>query len=90
MDGVRDSAVELKGLIVELRSTLDSGEIEKTMDGVSGRAQGTVDHATARLEDVVDYAAWRGLMLAFGIAVIALAYRFTANRFLPKPAPKKS
>ena len=90
VDGARDTAVELKGLLSELRTTLASGDIEQVMDGVDGTARGTVDHATARMEDVVDYAAWRGLMLAFGIAVIALAYRFTANRFLPKPAPKES
>lgn len=83
-DGLRDSAVELKGLLSEFRSTLQSGEIEHAVDEVDDTARGTVDHATARMEDVVDHAMWRGLLLAVGIAVIAFGYRFAANRILPK------
>jgi hypothetical protein len=69
-------SAQLHATLAELKGILEG----KAMDQLNANARGTLDHTADRLDAVIDHAAWRGVHLAVGIAVLALLYRLVAAR----------
>jgi ABC-type transporter Mla subunit MlaD len=77
-EGLTSAAIELRGTVAEVRGLLES----EAPDKINATAVATVDHAAEKVSGIVSGLIWQLLLLAFGIAVVVLGYRFAASRIL--------
>lgn len=68
---IGSASARLAELTAELRSLVESRELDTALAGVSG----TVERAEAGAQTVVDAAAWRGLQLLLAFFALLVAYR---------------
>jgi len=69
------ASVELQGLLVEVRSTLEGDSLERVVEGASKVTAVALAESTRSLDDIIDNATRRIIMIllvAFGLAVVFL------------------